>query len=99
METRRRAEDVNWEAAKNRRPWTGPTQNWGEDVNTRLGLLETSLKEVTAQLRINNENAADLLEVFNRSKKVGLALIAVLAFLGYSGILAVWTWVKTHIVL
>lgn len=95
--SRRRADDTSWEASKQRKPWDGPTSRWGEDVNTRLGTLEIGMAEVTEQLKKNNQLAGELLEVFYRSKKLGLAIIGILAFLGYSGIISIWNWIQSHL--
>lgn len=94
---RRRQDDEDWEGAKQRLPWAGPSSRWGEDVNTRLGNLELSINEVVKELQENNRLAGELLSVFQKSKRFGLALIGVMAFLGYSGIVAVIGWIQKHL--
>ena len=97
MSIRRRLGDDDWDGASHRTTVGGHTGPWADDVNTRLGQLELSLKDVIEHLKANNELATELLAIFQRSKRVGLALIGMLAFLGYSGIVALWDWLQKHL--
>lgn len=97
MGIRRRITDADWAGAHQREPWSGPTSQWGEDVNTRLDAMELMQKELIDHVRKNNELGDEILGLFRKSKRLGLALIAVLAFLGYSGLVAIWDWLQKHI--
>lgn len=97
MTIRRRITDDDWAGAHQREPWAGPTSQWGEDVNMRLDAMELMQKELIEHVRKNNELGDEILALFRKSKRLGLGLVAVLAFLGYSGLVAIWDWLQKHI--
>lgn len=99
MSIRRRLGDDDWDGAAKRTTLGAPPSGgaWADDVSTRLGQLELDLRDVIEHLKANNELGAELLAIFQRSKRVGLALVGMLAFLGYSGIVALWDWLQKHL--
>jgi hypothetical protein len=94
---RRRQGDQDWTGAEQRKPWEGPTNQWGDDVNTRLGDLEVGQEAMKRDLAENNQMTREMYNVFIRSRRFGIYVLAAALWIGWNGLVTIWDWLSKHI--